>query len=178
MYYYSPVQGKQYYLQLLLTTIQGPISFKDLYIVYSKLLLTFYTTCVALGLLKNNREQITYFKEAIVFTSSRQLQSLFITMLLYRPIVDLLALQICFYNYIYNNLPYVLSYYTNLLSYKSNIYLNYSLFLVSRLLIDQGKSTTIDFQLLLYQFNQGYTKGNKLLVAELLYDYNSKETQF
>jgi len=38
-----------------------------------------------------------------------------------------------------------LSRHADLLSRKSNVYLDYSLFLVSRLLTDQGKSAAADF---------------------------------
>jgi hypothetical protein len=31
VYYCSPIVGEQYYLQLLLTAVRGPQSFKDLY---------------------------------------------------------------------------------------------------------------------------------------------------
>ena len=134
MYYCSPVQGEQYYLRLLLTTVQGPASFEDLRTVHGELLPTFHAACVALGLLEDDREWIACFEEAVVFAAGRQLRTLFVTALLYSPVADPSALWTRFHDHICNNLPCVLSCCANLLSCKSNVYLNYGLFLVSRLL--------------------------------------------
>ena len=127
--------------------MQGPASFKDLCIVYGELLLTFHAACVALGLLEDDREWIACFEEAAVFTAGRQLRTLFVTALLYGPVVDLSALWTRFRDHICDDLPRVLSRRADLPSRESNAYLDYSLFLVSGLLADQGKSAAADFQL-------------------------------
>ena len=47
---------------------------------------------MALGLLKNNYKWVNYLTEAAVFTIGAQLCSLFITVLLYSPIAELVVL--------------------------------------------------------------------------------------
>jgi hypothetical protein len=70
MYYYSPITGKRFYLQLLLTSVPGPTSFKDLRTITSIVYLTFQAAYMALGLLEDNYKWINCLTEAAVFTIS------------------------------------------------------------------------------------------------------------
>ena len=73
-------------------SVPGPTSFKDLRTVTSIVYLTFQTTYVALGLLEDNYKWINCLTEAAVFAVGAQLRSLFVTALLYSPIIELVAL--------------------------------------------------------------------------------------
>ena len=84
MYFILPNAGEQFYLRILLTVIcykrylsftyhkgitfsnqiKGATSQKDLHTIDGVLYLTFQQTCLALGLLKDDREWNCYFSDA------------------------------------------------------------------------------------------------------------------
>ena len=86
MYYYSPNTGEQYYLQLLLISVTGLQLYEELYLVNNICYLTYQAICIVCSLAENDHEQYYYFNEAILFTSSRGLQTLFL-MGLYQVII-------------------------------------------------------------------------------------------
>ena len=79
MYYCSPVSGERYYLRLLLTVVRGTKSFTDLYEVEGVRYPTYQTACIARGLAENDQEWFQCFDEAILFTTTSGLRTLFLT---------------------------------------------------------------------------------------------------
>ena len=79
MYHCNPISGERYYLRLLLTTVQGPRSFDELYSVDSVRYPTYQAACIARGLAENDHEWYACFDEAILFTLGRGLRALFLT---------------------------------------------------------------------------------------------------
>jgi hypothetical protein len=70
-------QGERFYLRLLLTVQQGPTCDEDLRTVHGVLQPSFRAACAALGLLRHDREWIS-FEEIAVFASGHRLRALFI----------------------------------------------------------------------------------------------------
>ena len=56
MYHCYPFAGENYYLRLLLIVVRGARSFEHLHMVERILHPTFHATCVAQGLLEDDRE--------------------------------------------------------------------------------------------------------------------------
>lgn len=56
IYYYNPFEDEKYYLCLFLTSVTGPKSFEDLKTIDNHLYPTFCATCVALGLLEDDKK--------------------------------------------------------------------------------------------------------------------------
>ena len=183
MYYCSPIAGKRFYLQLLLMSVPGPISFEDLCTIASIVYLTFQAACIALGLLEDNCKWIDYLIEAAVFAVSTQLCSLFVTALLYGPIVELVTLWDCFKQFIYNNLPCFLAYQPNappIVSEDDNAYFNYGLYFIYQILADYQKML-VDYGLPQFQYQWGVIMegSNPLFIAKLQqYDPIEEECQF
>ena len=97
-----------------------------------------------------------------------QLRSLFTTVLVYGLVIDPKSLQIRFYGSLYDNLPRILAQQPDIPNY-TDIYLNYGLFLIQRILINYRK-TLIDYSLPQFQYTQDRTRDNTLLAAKLTYD--------
>ena len=79
MYHCSPVSGERYYLRLLLTTVPGPRSFTDLYMVDGVRHPTYQSACIARGLAENDQEWFQCFDEAVLFATASSLRTLFLT---------------------------------------------------------------------------------------------------
>jgi hypothetical protein len=104
MYYYSPISGERFYLRLLLTSVRGPRSFADLYVVRGVRYATYQAACIALSLTEDNKEWFYYFDKAKIFTSTKGLRTLFLTSLRQRVITDPLAIWNCYKDSFYNDL--------------------------------------------------------------------------
>ena len=183
MYYCSPVAGERFYLRLLLTSVPGPTSFKDLRTIAGTVYPTFQAACVALGLLEDDREWIDCFTEAAVFAVGAQLRSLFATALLYGPVAEPVILWDRFKQSICDDLPRFLARQPNVpptAAAADDAYLDYGLYLIHRILADQQK-TLADYGLPQFQHQWGIlAEGtNPLLAAELQqYDPIEEERQF
>jgi len=88
MYHCNPVSGERYYLRLLLTSVRGPRSFEELYMVSGVRHDSYQAACIARGLAENDQEWYQCFDEAITFTTARGLRTLFLTGLRQRLIAD------------------------------------------------------------------------------------------
>ena len=73
-------------------SISGPTSFKHFCTIVGTVYLIFQAVCVAIGLLKNDCEWINCLTKASVFAIRAQLCFLFVTALLYSPVVEPIAL--------------------------------------------------------------------------------------
>ena len=81
MYYYNLFAGKRYYLQLLFIVLHSLTSFENIQIIDKYLHLTYQSTCMALGLLKNDRKWVNCFNEILQFLLRKTMQTLFISIL-------------------------------------------------------------------------------------------------
>jgi len=97
--------GEKYYLRMLLTVVQGPRSFDNIRTVAGVQHTTFKAVCTALSLLEDDHEWIDCFMEVVSHTTGTALQTLFMTVLIYSVIIDLLALWNRFRNGICDDLP-------------------------------------------------------------------------
>ena len=92
MYHCNPFAGERYYLRLLLTVVRGARSFEHLRTVEGILHPTFQATCVARGLLEDDREWAECFEKASLFASGKSLRALFATSLVHGGITDAIAI--------------------------------------------------------------------------------------
>ena len=79
MYYCNLFVREKFYMQLLLTVVQGSQSFEHLRIVNGITYDTFREACVALGLTLNDQEWLDTFAEAVIFALGKALQRLLVT---------------------------------------------------------------------------------------------------
>jgi PIF1-like helicase/Helicase len=140
MYHCNPSQGPRFYLRLLLTVQRGPKSFEDLKTVRGELYPDFRSACVALGLLDDDQEWISTFQEARVFAGGRSLRSLFAVALLFGTVGDPLRLWTDFKENICDDLPHALARLDLPELGIDEPHYDYGLFLISRLLQEQGGS--------------------------------------
>ena len=92
IYYCNLFIGEKYYLQMLLTIIQGLQSFNNICTIVDMQYTTFKAACTALGLLEDDCEWIDCFIEVVRYTTGIALWTLFMTVLIYGIITNLLAL--------------------------------------------------------------------------------------
>ena len=100
---------------------------------------------MARALLDDNQKQISYFIKILQFILDRGLRSLFVNILIYSDVADLLTLWNLFKANIYNNLLYRLRN-QRILKGLDNLYLDYGLYFIAQSLDSYGK-TLIDFRL-------------------------------
>jgi hypothetical protein len=81
LYYAHPSSDERYYLRMLLNTVKGCTSYKDIRIVNEVDHSTFKEACRALGFLDDDNEWIECIKEVAIWASGAQLQQLFMTIL-------------------------------------------------------------------------------------------------
>ncbi|XP_063990617.1 uncharacterized protein LOC135169496 [Diachasmimorpha longicaudata] len=83
MYSISPTQLELFHLRLLLIAVKGATSFEDLTTVNGQLCNTFHSTCLALGLIEDDREWERALTEGEIWMMPRQLRHLFVRILIY-----------------------------------------------------------------------------------------------
>ena len=81
MYHAYPTSGERFYLHLLLTTVPGATSFKDLRTFEGTLYPTYKEACIACGLLEDDSEWHQCLIEARHMATGHQLRHLFVTIL-------------------------------------------------------------------------------------------------
>jgi hypothetical protein len=81
LYYAHPASGERYYLRMLLNSVKGCTSYKDIRTAHGVLHPTFKEACRALGFLDDDNEWIDCINEATVWASGTQLRQLFTTIL-------------------------------------------------------------------------------------------------
>ena len=143
---------EKFYLQLLLTVVQGSKLYEDLYTVDEQLYQSFQAACFTLSLLKNDCKWVSCFTETVLFTLETALQTLLITSLIYEGVTDLNSLWNCFQVNICDDLSHCLQLFTGVsVDFKDSHY-NYELFLINALLTDFNK-TLVSYQLPQYTLN-------------------------
>ena len=167
MYHYNPFAGERYYLRLLLTVIRGARSFEHLRTVEGILHPTFQATCVARGLLEDDREWAECFEKASLFASGKSLRALFATSLVHGGITDAIAIWDKFANHFCDDLPHQLQDWPNIPEDLTNPHYDYGLYLLSELLKESGKTLE---QCGLPLPNHTWRPDNSLLRRELDYD--------
>ena len=140
MYHCNPFAGARYYLRLLLTVVRGAKSFQDLRTVNGILHYTFQATCVARGLLEDDREWLECFGEASLFASGKSLHVLFATSLIHGGLTDAIAIWDKFATHFCDDLPYQLQNWPNIPEELTNPHHDYGLYLLGELLKESGKS--------------------------------------
>ncbi|PWA67425.1 hypothetical protein CTI12_AA314830 [Artemisia annua] len=90
MVYSNPASGDRYYLRLTLTIAKGPESFQHLMTVNKITYQTFKEVCFAYGLLNDDKELTNAISEARFWALAPQLRDLFVTILLFCEIEELL----------------------------------------------------------------------------------------
>jgi PIF1-like helicase/Helitron helicase-like domain at N-terminus len=147
IYHCSPVSGERYYLRLLLTTVTGPRSFAELYVVDGVRYPTYMAACIARGLAENDQEWFSCFDEAIMFTSGHGLRTLFLTGLRHQVIADPTAIweryKVSFCEDLLHRLETTPMHFPLLLF---NPHFDYGLYLIGEGLADQQR-TLADFRL-------------------------------
>ena len=88
LYYAHPASGERYYLRMLLNTVKGCTSYKDIRTVRGVEHATFKETCQALGFLDDDNEWIECINEAAVWASGSQLRQLFTTVMCHCEVTD------------------------------------------------------------------------------------------
>ena len=92
MYYVNPNVGDLFYLRYLLLKVPNPTSFEDLRTVNGREYPTYYSACVARGLLHDDAEWNDSLEEAGHWQGGGCLRRLFVMILLLCDLSDLLVL--------------------------------------------------------------------------------------
>lgn len=90
--YIHPTCGEVYYLRMLLTHQTGCRTFDDIKKVRNVICPTYRAACEELGLLGDDKEWTYAFDEASAWATAEELRSLFVHMLLFCEVANLLAL--------------------------------------------------------------------------------------
>jgi hypothetical protein len=88
LYYAHPSSGEKYHLRLLLNTVKGCMSYKDIRTVHGVEHATFKESCQALGFLDVDIEWIECINESAVWASGTQLRQLFTTIMCNCEVTD------------------------------------------------------------------------------------------
>lgn len=88
MNFVPPGSGELYYLRMLLNVQRGCKSFEDLRTVGDHTHESFRGACVALGLLKDDREFINAIRDAGLLASGLYMRHLFVTFLMANSMAD------------------------------------------------------------------------------------------
>jgi hypothetical protein len=88
LYYAHPSSGDMYYLRMLLNTVNGCTSYKDIRTVNGVEYPTFKEAYLALGFLDGDNELIECINEAAVWASGIQLRQLFTTIMCHCEVID------------------------------------------------------------------------------------------
>ncbi|KAJ3685199.1 hypothetical protein LUZ61_014363 [Rhynchospora tenuis] len=92
MLFIHPGVGELYYLRMLLNVVRGPTSFEEVRTINGTLYPSFKDACDVLGLLDNDNEWLYTLQEAGAFASSQQMRKLFVDILLYSEVTNVLDL--------------------------------------------------------------------------------------
>ncbi|XP_074301372.1 uncharacterized protein LOC141632756 [Silene latifolia] len=92
MAFVHPTAGERYYLRQLLNIVKGCTSFQDIRTVDGLPYPTYKEACFARGLLNNDKEWNDALQEANQCAMPSQLRELFVTMLLFCEVTDVLEL--------------------------------------------------------------------------------------
>ena len=174
MLFAHPTSGERFYLQLLLTVVKGPTSFKDLCTFSDITYPTFKAACLARGLLEDDSEWKLCLEKAATMKSGKQLHLLFVTILKDCVLSFPEALWDQFKEYICDvTLKYKLQ--NKGFENPSDDQLwDYSLYLIDQDLCKDKKALN-DFSLMpLPQLGEADLDGNRLLAKQLAYNNAQK----
>ena len=136
----NPFADERYYLRLLFIIMQRAKSFQDLRTINRILYPTFQATCVARGLLQNDREWLECFEKASLFASEKSLHALFATSLIHKEITDVVAIWDKLATQFCGNLSYQLQNWPDIPEELINPHHDYGLYLFDELLKESGKT--------------------------------------
>jgi hypothetical protein len=88
LYHAHPSSGERYYLRMLLNTIKGCTSYKDIKTAHGTKYSTFKEACRAFGFLDDDNEWIECINEAAIWASGMQLRQLFMTIMCHCEVTD------------------------------------------------------------------------------------------
>ena len=88
LHYVHPSAGERYYLRMLLLTVKGSLSFKNLQYHNGVQYSTFKEACRSRGLIGDDHEWYEAFNEAASWATSMHLRKLFVTMILFCEVGD------------------------------------------------------------------------------------------
>jgi hypothetical protein len=108
MYHANPIQGKWFFLRLLLTIKRSSTSFKDLHFVNGVEHSTFQAACFLIVLQENAQESIGCFNDAIVWAQRRSLWNMSATALVHRGIENFLIIRTIFWQNFCKNLEKII----------------------------------------------------------------------
>jgi hypothetical protein len=172
MYFAHPSSGERFYLWLLLTVVYGPTSFEDIQTYNGILYPTFKATCLARGLLEDDREWIQCINEAAAMQSGSQLRSLFVVILRENQPSQLEHLWEQFKDKLCDDLNYALHNQGFAEPSIADVH-DYGLYLLEKLLNQEGRSLEEFPPMPLPIGNWGNLEGNQLIAEQLA--YNSQE---
>ncbi len=172
MYQAAPSSGKQFYLRLLLTAVTGAQSFQHLHTINNVECATFKEACIAMGLLENDNEWRQCLQETAIMQSGAQLQSLFVTLLLFCQPAKLDELWEEFKENICDDLAHKLRQCDVPNPTDAQLY-DFGLHLINKLLQSHGRRLSEWTQMPASIMDWAAYEDNPLLAAQLAYDIPS-----
>ncbi|TMC16317.1 MAG: hypothetical protein E6J34_20245 [Chloroflexi bacterium] len=178
VYFAVPSEGERYYLRMLLYTVRGPKSFKDLRtyngIVYS----TYKEACTVRGLLESDDEWDICLTEASSFQTGHQFRQLFATILLYNNLTDPLALFNRFSSQLSDDCRHRLQTRFDVLSPTDQQIIDLALQDI-RILLQQGNKSLADFNLPDSNIRFDQLDAIPMIIAEEMnYDISELRSRF
>ncbi|XP_050212521.1 uncharacterized protein LOC126664257 [Mercurialis annua] len=166
-----PNAGELYYLRMLLNIVKGPRSFEEIRTVGEIQYPTFQATCMAYGLLGDDKEWIQVLDESTAWASSQQLRRLFVILLIFCDVGDPVRLFNRFWRTFADDVEYNMRHifgiaYTTI---PDELLKNHVLFELEKLLNRNGNSLP-DYNLPLPAGSIFANSANKLIVEELSFD--------
>ncbi|KAK9666496.1 hypothetical protein RND81_14G188700 [Saponaria officinalis] len=158
MAFVHPTAGERYYLRQLLNYVKGARTFEEIRTVEGHTYKSYKEACSAMGLLNNDKEWHNALQEANQWAMPSQLRELFVTMLLFCEVTDVVTL--------WNNSYVMLS--EDIERKKRK--LSYTLIEVDKVLMRYGKSLKDINDMSLPQFEDVNGLENKLIRDERMYD--------
>ncbi|XP_074291256.1 uncharacterized protein LOC141618031 [Silene latifolia] len=178
--YVHPTIGERYYLRLLLNIVKGAQSFEDIRTVKDRVYPTYKEACFAHGLLSNDKEWHEAMREAGRWAMPSQLRELFVTMLLFCEVTDVLEL----WNGSYEMLSEDIERRKRTLFYHPTLELieeakrSYTLIEIEKILLRYGKTLNDITNMPLPKFDDISGLENKLIRDERLYDRKNMASEW
>ncbi|XP_055961830.1 uncharacterized protein LOC126681473 [Mercurialis annua] len=176
--YVHPNSGELYYFRMLLNIVKGPQSFEDVRTFDGVQYPTFQSTCMAYGLLGNDKEWVQVLEETLLWATSKQLRRLFIILLVFCEVGDPNKLFNMFWKHFSDDIEYNLRRDFGL----PNLFItddrlkNLVLIDLERLINRNGYSLS-DYNLPMPNESVMHDSTNRLLVEELSFDLLEMKTK-
>ncbi|XP_050205787.1 uncharacterized protein LOC126655597 [Mercurialis annua] len=174
-----PNSGELYYLRMLLNIVKGPKNYDEVKTINGIRYETFQSTCVAYGLLGDDKEWIQVIKESILWATSNQLRRLFVVLLLFCEVSDPNKLFNMFWKDFADDIQYNMSRNLGLpnLSISNEQLKTYVLIELEKLINRNGYSLA-DYNLPLVNNILLNDQTNKLVLEELAFDVSEMKIKY